>query len=296
MGPPLLDRMDPSIGEASSVMGAMVTELIRRSLRGGVMSIGTELSCYVTEKVDATIDERKPVMEQIAHEVADNTARTAASEVAREEVSQLERTARANDEMLAAKIDETASSTQRVATELTSRIEETQKHVHEEIEQTERRVTDLTHEKARDLTCQIETTEKRVTETTRAELGQKIDDLVSRSKRTVAAITERLQGVKETTTELGNRLMDEQVERKTDSLALRGEFQAQAATLHRTLEEERAARALAEEKMREEIIALLRADIEELRQTRAALAERVAQLEKPRCLRRLFRKLMFWKK
>ena len=40
---PLMERMDPAIGEASSVMGAMLTEMIRRSLRGGVLHIGEEL-------------------------------------------------------------------------------------------------------------------------------------------------------------------------------------------------------------------------------------------------------------
>ena len=33
----LVEQMDSSIGEATSVMGAMVQEIIRRSLRGGVL-------------------------------------------------------------------------------------------------------------------------------------------------------------------------------------------------------------------------------------------------------------------
>jgi len=56
----LTERLDPSIGEASTVMGAMITELLRRTLRGGVSRIGEGLDAYVNEKVDSTLAERTP--------------------------------------------------------------------------------------------------------------------------------------------------------------------------------------------------------------------------------------------
>src|SRR5438034_8013789 len=82
----LVDRMDPAIGEASSVMGAVLTELLRRSLRGGVLKISDELQAFVCDKVEGTLAERTPVIEQQASEVAGNTARAVAAEVAGQEV------------------------------------------------------------------------------------------------------------------------------------------------------------------------------------------------------------------
>ncbi|HZU34990.1 MAG TPA: hypothetical protein VFA18_03735, partial [Gemmataceae bacterium] len=82
----LAERMDLSIGEASTVMGSVLTELMRRALRGGIMQMGEQLQDFVGEKVDATIAERTPAVEQAAMEAADKTARTAATEIAREEV------------------------------------------------------------------------------------------------------------------------------------------------------------------------------------------------------------------
>src|SRR5690349_12159416 len=97
----LVERMDPAIGEATSVMGAMLTELLRRTLRGGVRQVGDELQAFVAEKVDETIFDRRPVLEQIAHETADKSAREAATEVATEEVRAAEVRLREGDEKLA---------------------------------------------------------------------------------------------------------------------------------------------------------------------------------------------------
>ena len=55
---PLLERMDPAIGETTSVLGAIMTEFLRRTLRGGVLQIGKELHTFVDEKVDAAIVDR----------------------------------------------------------------------------------------------------------------------------------------------------------------------------------------------------------------------------------------------
>ena len=65
---PLVEQMDLAIGEATTVMGAMMTELLRRSLRGGVMKIGEELDGFVADKVEATLTEKQPVIELMAAE------------------------------------------------------------------------------------------------------------------------------------------------------------------------------------------------------------------------------------
>lgn len=101
----LAERMDPAIGEATSVMGAVLTELLRRTLRGGVMQIGGELHGFVAEKVDATLAERTPAIEQAAVEVAGQAARAAATEVVVEEIHALERRTQEADRDLAGKVD-----------------------------------------------------------------------------------------------------------------------------------------------------------------------------------------------
>src|SRR5580700_11058541 len=106
----LTERLDPAIGEATSVVGAMLSELLRRTLRGGVLRIGDEMHGYVSEKLDTAIAERTPGLERLAAEVAEHAARTAATEVATEEVHALEHRTRASDLELAGKITETASA------------------------------------------------------------------------------------------------------------------------------------------------------------------------------------------
>src|SRR5262245_45641698 len=140
---PLLERMDDAVGEATTVMGAVLTELMRRTLRGGISQIGDELTSYASEKVEATIAERTPAIEQAAAEIADKTARTAAKKIVVDEMQALESRARAADEQLAGRIQETARAAERLAAEaahnlssqleqaarsLTGRIEETHKN------------------------------------------------------------------------------------------------------------------------------------------------------------------------
>jgi len=126
----LVEHLDPAIGEATSVVGAMLTELLRRTLRGGVMRIGDEMHGYVTNKVDAVITERTPVLEQLAADVAEHTARAAATEIATEEVHALEERTQASDRELAGKIAETAlaadQKTEQTAAALAAQILETE--------------------------------------------------------------------------------------------------------------------------------------------------------------------------
>jgi chromosome segregation ATPase len=113
----LLDRLDPAIGEATSLVGAMLTELLRRTLRGGVVRIGDEMHGLVSDKVDTAIAEQTPGLEQRAAEVAEHAARTAATEVATEEVHALEQRTREGDLELAGKIAEAARAAEQRATE-----------------------------------------------------------------------------------------------------------------------------------------------------------------------------------
>src|SRR5438132_4575481 len=137
---PLLERMDPAIGETTSVLGAIMTEFLRRTLRGGVLQIGKELHTFVDEKVDAAIVDRTPALERTAAEVAEHAARSAATEIAHEEVRALESRTREAHETLATRIQEASrqaqTTTQEAARNLAGQIEDAKKHAQNAILET----------------------------------------------------------------------------------------------------------------------------------------------------------------
>ncbi|MBW3600813.1 MAG: hypothetical protein KY475_26545, partial [Planctomycetes bacterium] len=56
----LVERLDPALGEASSGIGVLLSELVRRTLRGGVAKIEEEMHEFVEEKLELAVEERMP--------------------------------------------------------------------------------------------------------------------------------------------------------------------------------------------------------------------------------------------
>jgi hypothetical protein len=245
---PLAGSMDQAIGEATTVMGAMVTELMRRSLRGGVLKIGEQLETYVGERVDQTIAERRPVIEQTASAVAEQTAYTTAAKLVGEEVYALEQRTTEAGRALAGQIEEAERRTHEAAEEkarrLSADIEEKRQQLATRIDEGDQHAIQVTHEKARELTGQIEETAKRVGEAAQVEIGRRVQELVDRARKGDARVKARIRAVADLATELGRRL-----------------------------EAERQARE---------------AEHAELRRANDMLSARVAELERPRGLRRLW--------
>jgi uncharacterized coiled-coil protein SlyX len=148
----LMERLDPAIGETTAMAGAMLTELLRRTLRGGVLRIGDEMHGYVSEKLDTAIAERTPALEQLAAEVAEHAARTAATEVATEEVQALEQRTQKSDLELAGKITETARAaehwTRESAEELAAQIKQSEQRGQSELREQVQTLTDRSHERS----------------------------------------------------------------------------------------------------------------------------------------------------
>lgn len=67
---PLVERMDKELGEATSGIGTILAEFVRRTLRTGIQKVDEELQDRVDEKVDASITGHMPVIEETAREVA----------------------------------------------------------------------------------------------------------------------------------------------------------------------------------------------------------------------------------
>jgi chromosome segregation ATPase len=252
----LAERLDPSIGEVTTAVGAMLTELLRRSLRGGVTRIGEELDGYVSERVDATLAERTPAIEQAAAEVAEHTARTAATEIAVEEVRALEGRTRQAGRELATKIEETAKTALIAAAD-------TARDLTGKIEQMQRQAEEVTAAKARELEGKIEETEKRVTETTQAKMDQELQTLVQSSRKGTEALKARMKVQEEALQSLESKLLQQ-------------------------LKQTEMERRKVDDHFRTELVKLVAVN--------HALTTRIVELEKPRGLRAFFARLFGRKK
>jgi chromosome segregation ATPase len=190
-----MERLDPAIGEVTSVAGAMLSELLRRTLRGGVLRIGDEMHGYVSEKLDAAIAERTPGLEQLASEVAEHAARTAATEVATEEVRALEQRTRESDLELAGKITETASAVEQRAKEsvavLSSQIQDSEQRGQAAIQEIEQRGQ-----------AAIQESEQRA----RAALNEQVQTLIDRSHERSERLKARFAEVEHLISGLGKQL------------------------------------------------------------------------------------------
>ena len=215
---PLLERMDPAIGETTSVLGAIMTEFLRRTLRGGVLQIGKELHTFVDEKVDAAIVDRTPGLERVAAEVAEHAARLAATEIAHEEVRALESRTRDAHEILTTQIQEATrhaqATTQDTAKNLTGRIEEAKKMAEETVLET-----------AQNLAIQIKEAARRVGDSAHAEVTQKVEELHERSRQSYAQVYERLDAHDKTGQNLIKQFQEEQRNRKAENQTLKAEIQ-----------------------------------------------------------------------
>jgi DNA anti-recombination protein RmuC len=175
----LLEHLDPAIGEASSMVGAMLTELLRRTLRGGVVRIGDEMHGYVSDKVDTMLAERTPGLERLAAEVAEHAARTAATEVATEEVHALEQRTLASDLELAGKITETARSaeqrTRESETALTAQIDESEQRGQAVLHERVQTLIDRSRERSDRLKARLSEQNRLI-----ADLGKQLEGLAAR--------------------------------------------------------------------------------------------------------------------
>jgi hypothetical protein len=250
----LVERLDPAIGEATSVAGAMLTELLRRTLRGGVMRIGDEMHDYVSQKIDIVVAERRPVLEQIASEVAEHTARTAATEVATEEVRALEKRTHDGDRELAAQIEAAARTAQettaQTAEALATQIQDAEQRARAALAQT------------------AETVQQQAAQTTESLTAQ-----IQEAERHARAAQEEAQKFAERAREGTARFKAKLAELETTATGLSTQQQALRQDLVRHVEESQSR---------------LRDELRELTRVNEALTARVVELERPRGLRALF--------
>jgi hypothetical protein len=276
----LAEQLDPAIGEASSVIGALSTELIRRSLRGGVLQIGRELSGYVAAQVEQEIVEQRPMIEKTAAELA--------TEVARNEVQAVRQAANDQAQQLAARIDDASRQAQAqaetVARDLGGRLEESSRQTHEKIDSVSRVIDDAARQSnaataslARTLQTEVTAVETRTLETAR----RVIDDTARQSNAATASLARTLQtevaAVETRTLETARREF-ESFKDKARQITLK---------VKERLDKLETASVQLADLQRAEKRQLLE-EIDELRRAEKSLADRLDILERPRGLRRLF--------
>ena len=71
---PLVERMDTAIGEASTSIGMIMSELVHRSLRGGVGEIGSSIHSFARDQVDEAVGEAMPRIESVVKKIAESTS------------------------------------------------------------------------------------------------------------------------------------------------------------------------------------------------------------------------------
>jgi hypothetical protein len=279
---PLADSMDQSIGEVTTVMGAMITELMRRSLRGGVLKIGEELQTLVVDKVDSAVAERVPEMERAAMAAAEQTAQIAAAKVAAEEVHALDVKTGETTRRLESRIEGVGQEARGVVEEkaqaLTGRIEERAQALTGKIDEVDRRASEATrqaaeaaHKAAEHLSGQIVETEKRVCELTQTEIDQRLASVVEKSREAATMLKTRLKAVEDLSETLGLQIRDERASREGELRTGFAKLQQHFEQLSHTMSQ---GAAQTEARFKEELAGL--------RKINEALTARVAELEKPK--------------
>jgi hypothetical protein len=266
---PLAESMDQSIGEATTIMSAVISELVRRSLRGGVLKIGEGLQTFVTDEVRTALAERVPEMERAAIEVSEQTAQVAAAKVAAEEVHALDVKTGAVTQKLAAQIEAVEHGARSI-------VEEKAQALTGQIQEVDRRAVAT----AEQLSGKILEAEQRVNEQTRAETDERLHKLLEKAREATAALKARLKAVEDLSEGLGRDIRQEQASRKSELQAGFAKVQQGLDQLNESLA---SGLELCQARLKEEARALCKAHEE--------LAARVAILEQPKGLfARLFGK------
>ncbi len=275
----LVERLDPALGEASSGIGVLLSELVRRTLRGGVSKIEEEMHEFVEEKVDLVVADRMPAFQ----EAATRTAELKAEEISRREVAAVERQARESAERLAQEMAETEHRGEEQRKRLAEEVQAASQRLSGELAETERRVEDkarvITREAvevveqetkatAEKLTTDIAETERRAEERARELVAHHVEELKQKSKSTYLQVRECLDELNSRAGAFEERIVQEQQARNESLNRLQ---QTLDSTLQRHLEE-------------------LTGLVKQLRSDHAALEARIIELERPRGLRKLWRR------
>jgi chromosome segregation ATPase len=282
----MVERMDSAIGETSSLVGAVLSEVVRRALRGGIGQLGERLNEHASGAVVTAIAEQLPALERTVVQTAGASARAAALDAVEDRVAKAESQTVEARRQLADRIAESERAAE-------SRAEEARQALAQRIAAAERASLSHTEEARELLTERIERSQAQAL-TARRELAQQIE----RTEEHVASTAQELRTEIETTSRRAGQEVTAALTKQMDELCERSrKGTAMLKTRVKTLEDLAAglnAKLQSEEKARQQAEARyqeLASLAEELRAANEALHGRLGRLEQPGFLRRLWNRL-----
>ncbi len=280
----LVDRLDGAIGEASASIGMMMSELVRRSLRGGVGDIGVTLQTYAREQVSSAVANAMPQISEQCELVAEKATLRITDGVEKrigDELKLVETRTNENTQIIAARIKSESDAAIEVVSKAIGESRET-------AEGAARELKDL-QAKARESWKKVQTDLQSLHEgrnSLEAQL-QEARNLLSQSSQQISQQQEQLAG-------LGRQLEQSQQELLTT--------RQQLAEQQRHLLETRKQLTAASQQLTEQTQQLSQQaqktsqDVRGLHSTAGQFASRLDELERPKGIRALFSKFTGKKK
>lgn len=273
----LLDRMDATIGETSAGIGSLLTELIRRALRGGVSNIDQHLTEFAQEQVQTAVVQELPTVRNVAAEVADTTSRTVAeaamvklTDEVESKTRELSQTLSDADQKFTTALTETDQRLTEAITQTASQLDETTQSVNSTFEQIQADTLQATTQLSEKISTSKQETDSflRLFET----------ELRESAKRSWQKVNVHLDQLREQTSilpSLTDRLTQSETARQQAEVKLQSvqaEFQRSIRDLQNLLQD---------------VTDRLAASVQE----NQTLSMRVEELERPRGIRALWQRL-----
>lgn len=254
----LPEQLDDAIGEASTGIGVMLSELVRRSLKGGVANIDQTLQGFAEAQVHSAVEQQMPHLTEAASSVAESTSVRLIQEQVTPTVNQLTGQVQA----FAGKLE---TETERLGQQFTDTAADTARRLEESSVETARRLQESTAE-----------TERRLSETA-AEADRRLNET-----------SEHLDGLKENARTKWKKLVSE-----LDSLASANrELKQHVSGLQGQLSEA----ATQQQQMMQQVQSEAASQVQLLQEQNQRLDARLAELEKPRGLKGVWQKIAGGKK
>lgn len=196
----LAERLDPALGEASAGIGVILTELMRRTLRGGMGKVEDEIGTLVDETLESHIARRMPSFELAATEKAADRAKIIANELvdgAKQAAIQAVERLRLETSAATSQLENQAQTLAHQSADLAERIEAARTYAEQSIESS-----------ARSLSETIVQTESRVENKARDLLNNHVVELAKKSQKTYQLVQERLESLTHRDQELSSALAE----------------------------------------------------------------------------------------
>lgn len=254
----LPEQLDDAIGEASTGIGVMLSELVRRSLKGGVANIDSTLQGFAEAQVHSAVEQQMPALTEAASTVAESTSARVIQEQVTPTVNQLTGQVQAFEGKL-------ETETERLGQQVTETAADTARRLEESSAETARRLQESSVETERRLSETAAEADRRLNETSE-HLGSLKENAKTKWKKLVAELE---------TLALANRQLNQQVSGLKQQLS-------ESATSQQRLVQQFQAETAAQASL--------------LQEQNQQLDARLAELEKPKGLKGMWQKIAGGKK